>query len=78
MEVKIKIPNRPFPVEKIETIIKNSPARKALDLFIFPRKLCKTFKDLLTSMLLKLLQSIYKGRKFPNYFYMANITLIIK
>ena len=66
--------NRPITSKEIESVIKNlkSPGPNG-----FPGEFYQIFKEKLTTILLKLFQKkIEMGRKLPNSFYEASITLI--
>ena len=60
----------------IENVIKNLPTNKSPGTDGFTGKLYQTFREELTSILLKLFQKSGEGRTLPSSFYEATITLI--
>ena len=70
--------NRPIRSAKIETGIKTLPANKIPGPVRFTSEFYQTFREELTSILLKLFQNIAEGGTLPNSFYEATITLIRK
>ena len=73
---EIEIINRPITSSEIETAIKNLPTNKNPGPDSFTGEFYQTFREGLTPILLKLLQSIAEGGILPNSFYEATITLI--
>ena len=61
-----------------ETVIRNPSVNKSPGLDGFTGKFYQKFRELLTPILLELLQKSAKEDKLPNSFYEAAITLIPK
>ena len=63
---------------EIETVIKNLPINRSPGIDGFTGEFYKKLREDLAPILLKLFQKITEGRKLPNSFYKATITLILK
>ena len=59
--------NRPITSPEIETLIKNLPPNKSPGPDAFRGKFYQTFREELTSMLLKLFQNIAEGGTLPTH-----------
>ena len=70
--------NRPVTSTEIETVIKNLPTNKSPGPDGFTGEFYQTFREDLTSNLLKPFQNKAEGGTLPNSFYEATITLIPK
>ena len=70
--------NRLITSTEIETIIRNLPANKSPGPGSFTAEFYQKFREELTSILLKLFQTISKEGKLPSSFYEATIILIPK
>ena len=70
--------NRKITSTEIETVVKSLPTNKSQGPEGFTGKFYQTFREELTSILLKLLQNIAEGGTLPNSFYEATITLTPK
>ena len=70
--------NRPITSTEIETVIKNLPTNKSPGPDGFTGKFCQTFREELTTILLKVFQNITERGTLPNSFYEATYTLISK
>ena len=67
--------NRPITFNEIEDIIKKLPAHKSPGPDSFTSEFYQTFREELTSILLKLFQKIQEGGRLQNSFYEASIIL---
>ena len=70
--------NRPITSTEIGTVIKNLPTNKSPGPDGFTGKFCQTFREELTTILLKVFQNITERGTLPNSFYEATYTLISK
>ena len=70
--------NRPITSNEIESVIKNLPTNRSPGPGSFTGEFYQTFREELTSILLKLFQTIAEGGTLPNSFYEATISLISK
>ena len=69
---------RPITSTEIETVIKNLPTNKRPGPDAFTGEFYPTFREELTTILLKLFKNIAEGGALPNSFYEAATTLITK
>ena len=69
---------RPVTSTEIETVTKNLLTNKIPGLDGFTGEFYQTFREELTTILLKLFQNIAEGGTLPNSFYKATIILIPK
>ena len=75
---EIKIMNNPITNTEIQTVIKNLPKNKSTGPDDFTGDICKTFREELMPIFLKLFQITAEDGTLPNSFYEAPITLIPK
>ena len=61
--------NRPITSTEIETVIKNLPTNKRPGPDGFTGQLYRTFREVLTPIVLKLFQNITEGGTLPTSFY---------
>ena len=74
---EIEVMNNPVTSTEIEAVIKNLPKNKSPGPDGFTGEFYQTFREELMSILLKLSKNC-RGRRLPNSFYEATITLIPK
>ena len=72
---EIEIVNRPITSSRIKIVTKNLPTNKNPGSDVFTDKFYQIFREVLTPILVKLLQKIGDGGTFPNSFHEATITL---
>ena len=75
---EIKNMNRPITSTKIESMMKKLPRNKSPGPYGFTGEFYQTFREELTTTLLKLFQKIVEEGTLPNSFSEASITLIPK
>ena len=75
---KIQNMNRSITSAEIEIVIKKLPTNKIPGADAFTEEFYQTFREELTSILLKLFQKMSEEGKLPSSFYEATITLIPK
>ena len=77
-EEEAKSLNRPKTASEIEAVLRKLPAHKSPGLDSFIGEFYKTFKEELTSILLRIFKKIQEEGRLPNSFYEASIILIPK